>query len=200
MIALLNLVAFIGALVTARRQRQSIKDVLVVLGKALMVRLLAIPKVLAAILIGILWIIPECIFRCLPLSFKSKVRFGRRYALKVGLGLEQKAELGATEMNDMYKQTRRKRMPRYQGGAGEACPLSNFLGIYDMLIGVTEQMHYLDVMNLSRVSKSVREVVLPAYDFDRRIETFRRYTCPGKKKEVCWTCDRQICIVSSLVM
>lgn len=68
-----------------------------------------------------------------------------------------------------------------------------------MLIAVAEEMHYLDIMNLSRVSKSIREVVLPAHDFDRRVDVFRRYTCPGKEKTDCWVCDKQICAVSSLI-
>jgi hypothetical protein len=165
--------------------------------KASLSLLLIVPKIVFWALYGIIWIIPEVFFRCLPLSFKSKVRFGRRYAFKSGLGLEQKAELGVTELKDVYKQAKMKRKTRYQGGAGEVSPLSNFLGIYDMLMAVTEEMHYSDVMELSRVSRSVREAVLPANDIDRRIETFKRYTCREDGKKECWICDKQICNVCS---
>jgi hypothetical protein len=191
-----NTIGFFSALVTARRRGEHVKDVLVALGSSVVTFVLLIPRGLALTLLAILWFTPECIFRGLPLSFKSKVRYGRRYLLKAGLGVEQTAKLESKELKDMYRQHQKEELPRYQGGAGEACPLSNLLSVYDMLMAVTEEMHYLDVMTLSRVSKSVREAVLPAHDFDRRIETFRRYTCPGKKKQNCWTCDRQVCTVS----
>jgi hypothetical protein len=177
----------------AKRQGESLRQLVISLSKGVF---LNFPKLIVCVLYGILWLLPEGIFRCLPISFKSKVRLGRRYALKSGLGLEQKAELGVTELKEMYKQVQKKRKTRYQGGPGEVSPLSNFLGIYDMLIAVTEEMHYSDIMNLSRVSKSVREAVLPANDIDRRIEIFERYTCLRDQKRGCWACDKQTCIVS----
>ncbi|KAH3913170.1 hypothetical protein HBI56_086840 [Parastagonospora nodorum] len=193
LIVLFGLMAFFGALRDTRRQGKTTIDMLMALCKSALNCLTAIPRGIATLLLLLLWFFPQCIFRCLPISLKAKVRFGRRYALKSVWGLEQKAELEVTELKDMYKQNQRKQLPRYKGGPGEACPLSDFLGVYDMLMAVTEDMHYLDVMTLSRVSKSVREVVLPAHDFDRRIRTFRRYTCPGKEKMECWICDKQIC-------
>jgi hypothetical protein len=165
--------------------------------KAVLNVFLNFPKILFWVLYGILWVLPEVFFRCLPLSLKSKVRFGRRYAFKSGLGLEQKAELGVTELKNVYKMAQRRRKSRYQGGTGDASPLSNFLGIYDMLMAVTEEMHYSDIMELSRVSKSVREAVMPANDIDRRIETFKRYTCRNDQRKDCWICDKQICNVRS---
>lgn len=96
----------------------------------------------------------------------------------------------------MYKQNKRRRSDRCQSSGGDESTLSNFLGIYDMLMAVTEELHYADIMNLSRVSKSMRESVLPAHDFDRRLEAFKRYTCPGANKTHCWLCDKQICTVS----
>jgi hypothetical protein len=146
-------------------------------------------------LLGTLWLLPQNTFRCLPLSFKSKVQFSRRYTWNSMLGLEQNAELGVTELKEMYKEHQENKIPRYQGGSGQAYPLSNFLSIYDMLMAVTQEMYYLDTMNLSRVSKSVREVVLPAYDIDPCMEVIRKYTCPGEEKSACWVCDKQVCIV-----
>jgi hypothetical protein len=147
------------------------------------------------LLAAILWYLPEFIFRCLPLSFKSKVRFGRRYAVKSGLGIEQKTELGITELKSVYKQRKKKTNLRFQGGPERASPLSDFLSVYDMLLTVAEYLHYSDILSLSLVSISVREAVLPANDFDRRTELFQRYTCPGTKS-LCWMCDTQICTVS----
>jgi hypothetical protein len=195
LVSLLNIIAFFGALSKARRQGESVRDVTKALLEVMLVCLLSIPKFIALILLGFLWYLPEVCFRCLPLSLKSKVRFGRRYALKSGLGLEQKTELGVTELKNVYEQNKRKRDARYQGGPGTESPLSKFLGVYDMLIFVTEELHYTDILNLSRVSKSIREVVLPTHDFDRRIEIFKRYSCSDALKTVCWICDTQICTV-----
>jgi len=188
--------AFFGALRDSRRQGKTTIDMLMALGKSSLNCLTAIPRGIVTILLLLVWFLPQSFFRCLPISLKAKVRFGRRYAVKALWGIEQKAEVEVAELKDVYKQNQRKQLPRYQGGPGEACPLSDFLGVYDMLMAVTEDMHYLDVMVLSRVSKSIREVVLPAHDVDRRIKTFRRYTCPGKEKTECWTCDKPICTVS----
>jgi hypothetical protein len=164
--------------------------------KVALVILLAIPKRIMLILVVVLWYLPSSCFRRLPSSLKSKVRVGRHYAFKRGLGVEQKAELEITELKDMYKQSRRKKGPRYQGGSGEASPLSNFLGIYDILIIVSGDLHYSDILNLSRVSKSVRESVLPEHDFDRRIIMFQRYSCSATTKTFCWICHKQMCDVN----
>lgn len=196
LIVLFSLIAFSGALRDSRRQGKTAIDMSMALGKSFLNFLTAVPRCIVTLLLLLVWFLPQSFFRCLPISLKAKVRFGRRYTVKSLWGLEQKAELEVTELKDVYKQNQRKQLPRYQGGPGEACPLSDFLSVYDMLMAVTEDMHYLDVMTLSLVSKSVREVVLPAHDFDRRIKTFRRYTCPGKKKVECWICDKQICTVS----
>jgi hypothetical protein len=195
-ISFLNILAFLGAISASRRDGEPLLTFAANLLKIGLEHLFNIPKGIALLLVGILWFLPECIFRCLPLSFKSEVRFGRRYAIKTVLGAEQKAELGVMEMKSIYKQKQRQRMHRYQGGSGEPSHLSGFLNIYDMLILVAEELHYTDIKNLSRVSKSVREAVLPAHDLDRRIQTFRRYTCPGAQKVDCWLCDKQICTVS----
>ena len=196
LIAALNIMAFFGAVASARKQDESLKELVISLLKFALDCMHNIPKGIAWILAGVLYFLPEGIFRCLPLSFKSKVRFGRRYALKGGLALEQKTELGVVELKDMYKQRKRREIARYQGSGGEESPLSNFLGVYDMLMAVTEQLHYSDIMHLSCVSKSVREAVLPAHDFERRIETFKRYSCPVGRKKECWICDKQVCRVS----
>jgi hypothetical protein len=197
LITLLNMIAFYGAVSKARREGESLRMTVVSLFKGVV---LNFPMRLCWVVYSILWIIPECIFRCcLPAFFKSKVRLGRRYALKTGLALGQEAEFGVAELKDVYKRVQRKRAPRYQGSAGEPSPLSEFLGIYDMLFAVIEEMHYSDIMSLSRVSKSVREAVLPANDIDRRVAIFEQYTCQsGLLKQNCYTCDKQICSVSSV--
>jgi hypothetical protein len=197
-ISLLNVLAFFVTLSKAKERAKSFKEFTVSLGVLIMECFIHTPKGILWTLVGIFWTFPQALFRCLPISTQSKVRFGRRYAVKTGLGLEQKCELGVTELKDVYKQSRRRRSARYKGGPGERSPLSDFLGTYDMLITVSEEMHYSDIMNLSRVSKSVREAVLPAHDLTRRMEIFRRYTCTDGLKTDCWVCDKPICTVSRI--
>ena len=197
LISALNILGFFGTLATARKRDESTKDLVIAILKMTLQLVLNIPKGVAFIIAGVLYFLPEFIFRCLPLSFKSKVRLGRRYAVKGGLAVEQKAELEIMELKDMYKQRKRQDFMRYQGGGGEQSPLSNFLGVYDMLIAVTEHLHYSDIMHLSCVSKSVREAVLPAHDLDHRLATFKRYSCSKRSsKQECWICDKQVCSVS----
>jgi hypothetical protein len=162
-------------------------------GQGALKTFLNIVKGLVLLMGLIFWYIPELLFRCLPLSLKSNMRFGRRYLVKGWLGFGQTTELKVTELKDVFKHSMRGNCPRVQCRGGEQTPLSSFLGIYDMLMVLTEELHYVDVMNLSRVSRSVREAVLPADDFDRRIQTFKRYTCRADTKEACWVCEKQIC-------
>jgi hypothetical protein len=194
----LNVLAFFVTLSKTKERAQAFKEFTLALFRLVLQCFISMPKGILWTLVGIFWAFPQALFRCLPISFKSKVRFGRRYAVKTGLGLEQKCELGITELKDVYRHGESRRSPRYKGGPGERSPLSDFLGTYDMLITVSEEMHYSDIMNLSRVSKSVREAVLPAHDLTRRLEIFRRYTCTDGLKTDCWVCDKSICTVSRI--
>jgi hypothetical protein len=197
LLSLINIVAFIGALRDAKRRGESFKAMGLALCKVLMQCTINIPKGWAIILAGILWIIPGYFFRCLPIAVKSKVRFGRRYALKSGLGVEQKAELEVTELKNVYQESKRSKR-RYKGDSGTPTPLSDFLGVYDMLIAVTEELHYSDVLNISLVSKSVRHSVFPAEFIEQRREAFQRYTCNGELSGSCWLCRKQICNVGHI--
>jgi hypothetical protein len=194
---LLNIVAFISAVVGARRRGESFRSMLLAFVKVATELFLIIPRALVYVLLAVLWYLPEWFYRrLLPRSVKSKVRVGRRYALKSGHAVGQKLELEVIELKSTYKDTTRSRKPRYTGGAGTPSPLTDFLGIYDMLIVVTEDLHYTDVMALSCVSKSVREAVLPAEFLEQRLHAFKRYTCSDKERQGCWLCKKQICAVS----
>jgi hypothetical protein len=158
---------------------------------------LLIPRGLLYLLIAIMWFLPEWFYRCLlPTSVKSKVRVGRRYALKNGHALAQTAELEVIELKSMYKERTINRGPRYSGGTVTPSLLADFLSVYDMLMVVTQELHYTDVMALSCVSKSVRKAMLPAEFLEQRLHAFRRYTCSDKQQQSCWLCQKQICTVS----
>lgn len=199
LLCLINIVAFFGSLSDAKRRGESFRVMALALFKVLLNCILNIPKGLLIVLAAILWLIPEYFFRCLPIKFKAEVRFGRRYALKSGLGIEQKAELEVNELKNVYRDSKRSKH-RYNGGSCSPTPLSDFLGIYDMLMAVTEELHYSDVLNLSLVSKGVRHAVLPTEYFEQRRAAFLRYTCAGEKGESCWLCRKQICIVGPFLI
>ncbi|ORY19569.1 hypothetical protein BCR34DRAFT_134628 [Clohesyomyces aquaticus] len=149
----------------------------------------AFPQFLA-IFVYVPWFLLVLIFRCLPLSLKSRTRFGRRYAVKTAQRLPTPHEVKMKTMS----MTRRDGKKRYKGGEdGNPTGLAEFLGIYDVLMLVVEDLHYADIVNLSLASKSVREAVLPAADYDRRIKHFRMYACEPETKSQCWVCANTIC-------
>jgi hypothetical protein len=144
------------------------------------------------VIVGALVYTPVLIFRCLPMDFKAPVRSARRHAAKTTIGAEQKIELKLKELGNDANQ-RGKTVGQYQGSSGTHNGLSQFLGVYDMLVMVAQHLHHSDLISLSTVSKSVREAVLPSGDVSRRLAIFRRYTCEPGQRTTCWGCANQIC-------
>ena len=66
---------------------------------------------------------------------------------------------------------------------------------YDLLMLIVRELHYVDVINLSLASKSLRDTLLPRADIAARTQALRIYTCEGSKSE-CSICGNQICPVS----
>ncbi|KAF2788288.1 hypothetical protein K505DRAFT_366603 [Melanomma pulvis-pyrius CBS 109.77] len=153
------------------------------------------PKAIGIMLVAFLWYIPVLVFRCLPIGFKAPTRHARRYTAKTGLRAASGTEVQLEKLAKMTTRRKDGKGTRYQGGGTEAEPtkLADFLGIYDILMLVVEDLHYTDIVNLSLASKSVREAVLPAEDYERRLNHFRMYTCESDSKEQCWVCTNQIC-------
>ncbi|KAF2705816.1 hypothetical protein K504DRAFT_439067 [Pleomassaria siparia CBS 279.74] len=152
----------------------------------------ALPVVICTLLVTVLYVVPVLFFRCLPISAKAKTRYMRRYTMKSGQAIMQ---VGQVQLEKLKCRVSKKRgmEKRYQGGvAGEPTGLADFLGIYDILILVVENLHYADIVNLSLACKSVRESVLPADDYERRLLHFNMYTCDEPKTQ-CWVCANQIC-------
>jgi len=158
---------------------------------------IVLPRVIAILVWAILCLFPTNLFRCLPIAFKAKTRYARRYTAKTGLRAVDATELQLEKLAKKVPMRKREARMRYKGGVpGEPANLADFLGIYDMLIVVAEDLHYADILNLSLTSKSVRESVLPAEDYERRLKHFRMYTCESASKTQCWICANQICNVS----
>lgn len=198
LISLLQMLAFFGTITTAKNQANHTKQSWTDIAKSTFYCVGQIPRgaMLLSWALGV--ILPEYIFRCLPQWIQTPVRYGERQVVKAGLGVVQETEMQVTEVTTGVKhRIRARENGKYAGGDGEQTPLAEFLGIYDMLMLVTEHLHYIDINNLSRVSKSVREAVLPEQDFERRMKVFKLYTCSTTPhKEQCWTCNNQVCAVS----
>jgi hypothetical protein len=194
LISFLGIFAFFGSVKDAKKEGKCFRSMLPDVGIATWKCLVVIQRIWIGIVALVLYYIPLVIFRCLPLRFKAPVRSVRRHVVKTGIGAEQRAEILMTDLKTEFSK-RRKIVGRYQGGDSPQTPnpLSDFLGIYDMLILVTGHLHYNDTMYLSLVSKSVRESVLPSQDLARRLQVFKLYTCAPAQKASCWACSTQIC-------
>lgn len=151
-------------------------------------------QVFLYILYGILYMVPVILFRCLPLSFKSRVRFARRYGFKAGLGLEEKGEMKLKQMTRRGQEADTSRYYQTKD-SGHATGLAEFLSIYDMLMLVVKELHYVDLVHLGLVSRGVRAAILPSDAYMQRMVHFRMYSCSNKYKGECWVCRAQICKV-----
>lgn len=65
---------------------------------------------------------------------------------------------------------------------------------YDLLMLIVRKLHYVDVINLSLASRSLRNALFPRADIAARSQALRIYTCEGSKSE-CSICGNQICPV-----
>ncbi|KAF2188957.1 hypothetical protein K469DRAFT_564483, partial [Zopfia rhizophila CBS 207.26] len=164
----------------SRRRQRSFRE-------WLLEAIISFPRFIAVVLY-LLWCIPVAIFRCLPIGIKSRTRYTRRIAVKTGQRLSTPHEIKLRKLRPNHP------VMRYQGGdGGEPTGLADFLGVYDILMLVAENLHYTDIVNLSLVSKSIREAVLPVADYDRRLNHFKMYTCQARSRKQCWVCTNQIC-------
>lgn len=67
---------------------------------------------------------------------------------------------------------------------------------HDVLALISRQLHHIDIVNLSLVSKRVHKTIFPSFVQEDRSELLRVYTCDVDSKFVCWACNTQICGVS----
>lgn len=188
----MGMVIFLGTMRNLKQQiltlANTIKVCVIAIGKCF----LYMPRLLIFMFPCLLYHTPVFFFRGSPMKVKGPVRAARRYTVKTALGVEQKAEVALKELQTELAK-RRENVGRYQGPPGNPTPLADFLGVYDMLIMVDMYLHYVDVLNLAAVSRSVRESVLPATDLHRRLTVFNQYTCCDRERRRCWACPNQTC-------
>ncbi|KAJ4331808.1 hypothetical protein N0V87_008854 [Didymella glomerata] len=124
-----------------------------------------IPSLAVTIIKGILYDTHKWIYRTwCPTAAKRRVRAGRRLAVKAGMAVEQKTEAELRAWASRSRQRYIDTEPK-----DPVPPLARFLCNYDALVLLVQQLHYMDVLMLARTCKSVRDVVLPSHDFDRRL-------------------------------
>jgi hypothetical protein len=191
-IATLGILSFLGSLNDARMQDTDLSGKLKSLFSGTVVGLSVPGKTVVLFVAGLFYYLPRCLFRALPLSIQAPIRASRRYVVKASIGAERNTETTIMQLKtNITKQA--DAVGGYNGSGGVKTPLAQFLGVYDMLMLVTEHLHYTDMITLSRVSKSVRQSILPTQDLSRRLAVFKTYTCDPEHKVPCWTCNKQTC-------
>jgi hypothetical protein len=154
-------------------------------------------RLAACCIFAFLYLLPLLLFRCLPIYIKSRVRFARRYGLKASQGLKEKSEMKMKTLTN--RPSGKGKMRVYESKSdGERAGLADFLAIYDILLTVVENLHYVDLVNLGQVSRSVREAVCPSDSNAQRMIHFKMYACHRETKWECWSCLNLICQVSPL--
>jgi hypothetical protein len=67
---------------------------------------------------------------------------------------------------------------------------------YEVLQLIAYKLHYIDIINLSLVSRRIHRLIFPESKLVERSELLRSRTCYGNSKSQCWGCNIQICTVS----
>ncbi|KAF2811251.1 uncharacterized protein BDZ99DRAFT_298409 [Mytilinidion resinicola] len=86
-----------------------------------------------------------------------------------------------------------KYVPNYSGIKISNPKLENIFNIEHLLLPIASNLHYDDLINLSLTSKSVREAVFPAGDYEHRVRKLKAYSCNNNTKSRCEYCNKQVC-------
>ena len=140
-----------------------------------------------ALLRDILMGISSCVLACLPKRMQQPIRFSGRFASKWGRAKTTTAQLS-------LRQLPRHLHPGLHKSTGADRALETIF-LYDILVLIAPKLHYVDLVNLSMVSKRVRAAMFPVSEAHDKERELRLYSCYGNVKSVCWICDIQICNV-----
>jgi hypothetical protein len=143
-------------------------------------------SMLWAILTGIF----SCLFSCLPKRIQRPIHFSGRYAGKWGYHKKSSAEVKLRQIpghlsRGLFKKRRTDKA------------LANAL-LYDIVLLIAPKVHYVDLVNLSMVTKRVQMTMFPPVEENGQNRQLRLYSCYGNRKSKCWACGIQICNVSSM--
>ncbi|KAF2490284.1 hypothetical protein BU16DRAFT_530802 [Lophium mytilinum] len=86
-----------------------------------------------------------------------------------------------------------KYVPNYNGIKISNPKLESIFNIEHLLLPIASNLHYNDLINLSLTSKSVRESVFPAGDYEHRVRKLKAYSCSLDTKSCCEYCNKQVC-------
>ena len=168
------------------------------IGRTLLYLAAELPRFMVLVLTAIIRLIPMIIMRFLPHSARARLSFACRYVTKAGQALEEQSEIQLQTIR--HKSKKEPEQHQYVAkGVGRPNRLTEFLGIYDILILVLKNLHYTDIATLSLVSRSVREILVPTGAHAQRILHLQMYTCRRRAKAQCWSCTNQICTVSTSI-
>lgn len=143
---------------------------------------------------SLLWVILvevfSRLFSCLPKRIQRPICFSGRYAGKWGYHKKSSAEVKLRQIpGHLPRGLFKKRITDKA--------LANAL-LYDIVLLIAPKVHYVDLVNLSMVTKQVRATMFPPVEENRQDRQLRPYSCYGNRKSKCWTCGIQICNVSSM--
>jgi hypothetical protein len=128
------------------------------------------------------------LFSCLPKRIQRPIRFSGWYAGKWGHHQKSSAKIKLGQIS----------VHRSRGLLKKEAEkvLVNAL-LYDIVVLIAPKVHYVDLVNLSMVSKRVRATMFPTTKEKGQNRHLRLYSCCGNRKSECWICGIQICNVSS---
>lgn len=132
----------------------------------------------------------SCLFSCLPKRMQRPIRFSGRFTDKWGYHKKSSVKI-------KLRQIPSHRPRRWSKKKGTDKALGNVL-LYDIVLIIAPKVHYVDLVNLSMVSKRVRAIMFPVTEDKDKDRRLRLYSCYGNRKSGCWTCGIQICDVSSI--
>jgi hypothetical protein len=113
-----------------------------------------------------------------------RLRFAWRYLLK----LNRRVRVRNIELETLITYT-----PNETPIVVSNHKLQQVLTIEHVLLELVKNLHYEDVINLSKTSKAVREAVYPQHDLPYRIPKLKSMACTPSSKKPCLYCNKIIC-------
>jgi len=139
-------------------------------------------KVLLETLGAILLAPGYALLAILPKSWRARIQYSWRYFSK----------------STKRVPTQDIKLPSLRKMKTKADPTSEKLAhllSLDVLTMIAPKLHYVDLVSLSLVSRSIRKAIFPDSAVECNAEHFRILTCDDGTKSQCWGCNTQICNV-----
>jgi hypothetical protein len=153
------------------------------------------------LLAGILGGVLSILFHKLPGKFQASITFSTRYTRRWAC---DKGSAAGVKLRNLTGHVPTRHRNTKRSGQRLAYLLSISLGShdgsrkgnassYDILQLIAHELDYVDLVNLSLVSRSVRSVLFPPIEDQQEDRQLRYHSCYGEEKFECWTCAIQVC-------